>query len=214
MRVLTPAIFLLLLTFGQLPVFCQHRDPLEYIRILESADRVRKLQVDRVIESLRVQPGQKIADVGSGSGLFTRPLARQVGDDGIVYAVDIDESLLRHIEVSAQSQNLSNIKTVPAGELDPKIPEKVDLILICDTLHQIDNPDIYLRGLTRYLAPSGRVAVIDYEKNWPERFESVKYSTSQLNQWMKAAGYRLKERFEFLDDNFFVVYEYTNPTGN
>ena len=68
----------------------QRRDPLEYIRILESAERVRKLQVDRVISTLDVQPGQKIADLGAGSGLFTRPLARDVGPAGVVYAIDID----------------------------------------------------------------------------------------------------------------------------
>jgi ubiquinone/menaquinone biosynthesis C-methylase UbiE len=187
-------------------VLSQHRDPLEYIQILESADRVRKLQVDRVIQSLQLKSGQKVADVGSGSGLFTRPLAREVGPDGTVYAVDIDKSLLDHIQITAENQNLTNIKTVPAGELDPKIPEKVDLVFICDTLHHIDTPENYIRGLRKYLTSTGRVAVIDYEKNWPDRFESVKYSTQELDQWMKASGYRLVEKFDYLDDNFFVIY--------
>jgi 2-polyprenyl-3-methyl-5-hydroxy-6-metoxy-1,4-benzoquinol methylase len=93
-----------------------------------------------------------------------------------------------------------------ASALDPRIPEKVDLVLICDTLHHIENPDIYLRGLVQYLSPNARVAVIDYEKNWPERFQSVKYTTQDLDQWMKDAGLELTEEFDFLDDNFFVVY--------
>ncbi len=191
----------------------QRRDPLEYIRILESAERVRKLQVDRVISTLDVQPGQKIADLGAGSGLFTRPLARDVGTAGVVYAIDIDRDLLEHIEETAREQNLPNISTVLASEFDPRIPEKVDLVLICDTLHQIENADRYLRDLTRYLKASARVAVIDYSKNWPRRFESSKYSVQDLDAWMQAAGLHKTESYDFLDDNFFVVYRY-DPSGS
>lgn len=186
----------------------QRRDPLEYIRILESAERVRKLQVNRVIEALEVKPGQKVADLGAGSGLFTRPLARQVGPDGKVYAIDIDPELLAHIEETALEQNLSNIETVLASEYDPRIPEKVDLVLIIDTLHHISNPASYLDDLGRYLKLSGRVAVIDYSENWPERFETSRYSVSELDDWMRAAGYRKVENHDFLDDNFFVVYRF------
>ena len=213
MRFLTPGVLIIVFGLGNLTGLCQRRDPLEYIQILESAERVRKLQVDRVIRSLRIKPGQIIADLGSGSGLFTRPLARQVGPEGVVYAVDIDQDLLSHIEESARSQNLSNIKAVPASEYDPRIPEKVDLVLLCDTLHQIKNPDVYIRDLTRYMKLSGRVAIIDYEKNWPDRFETVKYTTKDLDRWMKVAGYNLTEKFEYLDNNFFVIYQYS-PENN
>ncbi len=189
----------------------QRRDPLEYVRILESAERVRKLQVDRVIDALNVQPGQKVADLGAGSGLFTRPLARSVGSSGIVYAVDIDRDLLEHINETALEQNLPNISTVLASEFDPRIPEKVDLVLICDTLHQIKNADIYLRNLTRYLKSSARIAVIDYSNNWPQRFESSKYTVQALDGWMRGAGLHKAQSFDFLDDNFFVVYQYDPP---
>lgn len=189
----------------------QRRDPLEYIRILESAERVRKLQIDRVISALDIQPGQRVADLGAGSGLFTRPLARRVGATGIVYAVDIDRDLLEHIEETALEQDLPNILTVLASEFDPRIPEKVDLVLICDTLHQIKNADVYLRDLTRYLKVSARVAVIDYSNEWPKRFEASKYTVGQLDGWMTAAGLRKSESYDFLDDNFFIVYRYDPP---
>lgn len=189
-------------------LFGQHRDPLEYIRILESAERVKKLQVDRVVAELDIQPGQKIADLGAGSGLFTRPLARQVGPEGVVYAIDIDKDLLGHIEEVAREQNLQNIRTVLASEYDPRIPEKVDLILICDTLHQIKNKDTYLRDLTRYLRHSARVAIVDYGTEWPKRFEASRFSVDELNEWMQSAGFSLDERYYFLDDNFFVIYRF------
>gem|GEM_PF-318989 len=208
MRVLA-ALFLSLAVGG--PVLAQRRDPLEYIRILESAERVRKLQVDRVIEVLEIEPGTRVADLGSGSGLFTRPLARAVGSTGMVYAVDIDRDLLAHVEETAREENLTNIRTVLAGEFDPRLPEPVDLVLICDTLHEIRRRPEYLRGLTRYLRPGARVAVIDYLEPWPDRLAEMKFTVSELDDWMAAAGLSREREFRFLGDNFFIIYRFGPP---
>jgi ubiquinone/menaquinone biosynthesis C-methylase UbiE len=200
-------LFCLLVVLGSFG-FSQRRDPLEYVLILESAERVKMLQVDRVIQALNIEPGQRIADLGAGSGLFSRPLADLVGPDGVVYAIDIDSDLLEHVNETALEKNLTNIQTVLASEQDPRIPDGVDLVLICDTLHQIEDPSVYLRGLTNYLRPSARIAVIDYENNWPRRFESAKYTVDELDKWMSEAGLQREEKFDFLDDNFFVTYRY------
>ncbi len=202
-----PIVSLALLSLGW-QTASQRRDPLEYIRIMESANRVRKLQVERVVQALDVKPGEVVADLGAGSGLFTRPLARKVGPDGLVYAIDIDRALLDHVEETAHEQNLPNIRTVLASEYDPRIPEKVDLVLICDTLHQIKDPGAYLKDLTRYLKDSARVAVIDYEKNWPSRLNSGKFTVKQLDGWMRSAGCQRDHVFSFLKDNFFIVYRF------
>lgn len=200
-------LYCLLVVLGSF-VLSQRRDPLEYILILESAERVKMLQVERVIEALNIEPGQHIADLGAGSGLFSRPLASLVGPDGVVYAIDIDSDLLEHINETALEKNLANIQTVLASELDPRIPDGVDLVLICDTLHQIEDPSVYVRGLTHYLRPSARIAVIDYENNWPRRLESAQYTLDDLDKWMTDAGLRREEKFDFLEDNFFVIYRY------
>ena len=205
-------LFCLLVVLGSF-VLSQRRDPLEYILILESAERVKMLQVDRVIQALNIEPGQRIADLGAGSGLFSRPLASQVGPDGVVYAIDIDSDLLEHVNETALEKNLTNIQTVLASEQDPRIPDGVDLVLICDTLHQIEDPSVYLRGLTNYLRPSARIAVIDYENNWPRRFESAKYTLDDLDKWMMDAGLKREEQFDFLEDNFFVIYRYLPESG-
>ena len=106
------------------------------------------------------------------------------------------------------TSNLTNIRTVLANQYDPKIPEKVDLVLICDTLHQIDSPGVYLSHLANYLVDGGRVAIIDYEKNWPQRFAERKYTILDLDAWMVSAGYKLDTKFDFLVDNFFVIYRF------
>jgi arsenite methyltransferase len=185
----------------------QQRSPEEYIKLLESERRIEGLQVARVIEALNLKLGQRVCDLGAGSGLFTRPLARVVGPTGVVYAVDIDPALLKHVEKTAQEQKLANIKTVLAAGDDPKIPEPVDLIAIIDTLHHIPNQPTYLKNLRRYLKPQGRIAVIDFSKTWPAGHEQMIYKLEDLNGWMQAAGLQLVTQHYFLDNDFFVVYQ-------
>jgi ubiquinone/menaquinone biosynthesis C-methylase UbiE len=186
----------------------QRRDPLEYIRILESAERVKKLKVDQVIAALDLDEGERVADLGAGSGLFTRPMAREVGPAGTVFAIDISKEMLSHVSETAVELKLFNIQTVLASELDPQIPEPVDLVLICDTLHQIREPGPYLQNLTHYIRPSGRVAVIDYQNHWPSRLENLRFDLKDLDRWMSAAGFIKEEQHFFLEDNFFVIYRY------
>jgi ubiquinone/menaquinone biosynthesis C-methylase UbiE len=148
----------------------------------------------------------RVADIGSGSGLFTRPLARAVAPGGVVYAVDIDEGLLKIVARSASEQNLKNIRTVHATASDPRLPEPVDLAFICDTLHHIEGPASYLKTLRKYLEPGGRVAVIDFGEQWPQGHEQFKYTTAQLDEWMKEAGFSRTAEHGFLDNSFFVIY--------
>ena len=185
----------------------QRPDAESYIKLLESERRVENLQIDRVIETLKISPGQRIADIGAGSGLFTRPIAQKIGDKGAVYAIDIDPDLLKHIEKTSQEMKLANVHTVLAAEDDPKIPQLVDLIIIIDTLHHINNRDVYLKKLRRYLRPSGRIAIIDFSESWPPGHEQMKYSLEQLEGWMKAASFSRAEKHDFLNNNFFVIYK-------
>ena len=182
------------------------RSPEEYIKLLESERRIGSLQVDKVVEALKIKSGDRVCDLGSGSGLFTRPLARKADSKGVVYAVDIDSELLKYVERTAQEQKLTNIKPILASETDPKLPEAVDLITIFDTLHHVGNQAGYLKGLKKYLKPGGRVAVIDFSHDWPAGHEKMIYSVSDLDGWMTAAGFKRVEQYDFLESSFFVVY--------
>jgi len=161
-------------------------------------------QVDRIIETLNLSPGQVVADLGAGDGIFTRPLARKVGHAGVVYAIEIKQRLLKKIEEKAREQGLQNIRPVLAAEDDPKLPEPVDLILIVDTLHHISNRETYLKNLRRYLKPSGRVAIIDFSDSWPWFHGKMKYSLAELEVWMKAAGFAQVEKHDFVKKTSFI----------
>lgn len=182
------------------------RDAEEYIKLLETERRIEGLQIERVVESLSLKPGMKVADIGSGSGLFTRPMAKKVTPRGKIYAVDVDPKLLEHVAKTSAAAGLTNVITVSGEFADPKIPEPVELITIIDTLHHIDRPQDYVKGLRKYLRKNGQVAIIDFSKNWPAGHESMAYRLSDLDGWMTAAGFRRATQFDFLEGNFFVVY--------
>jgi ubiquinone/menaquinone biosynthesis C-methylase UbiE len=177
------------------------------ILLMESGDRVAGLQIDRVLEVLDVGEGMLIADIGAGTGVFARPMARAAAPTGVVYAADVNRELLRHIDRTARARGIENIRTVVAAERDPLLPEPVDLIFLCDTLHHIGSEEEYVKTLRRYLRPGGRVAVIDFrEDESPHLRPSMRYSLGELDGWMEEAGYEPDGRHDFVDENFFAVY--------
>jgi ubiquinone/menaquinone biosynthesis C-methylase UbiE len=189
----------------------QQRDPKQYQQILESPDRLAALQVERVVEALGLRPGMRVADLGAGTGVFTVPLARAVGAAGKVYAIDIDTGLLAIVADKAKSEGLGNVETTVAGPTDPRLPEPVDLVFLCDTLHHLPNQGSYVRQFAKLLRPGGRVVVIEFaEGHWPEGHEEFAITPAQVDGWMQAAGFRRTARHAFLETNFFHVYE---PAG-
>ncbi|MFZ4629721.1 MAG: class I SAM-dependent methyltransferase [Blastocatellia bacterium] len=189
------------------PAAPRQRTAEEYLQLLETERRVSELQVDQVIASLGIREGMRVADLGSGSGLFTRPLAKQVGASGVVYAVDVDEKLLAHVAKTASERGLTNVRPILADANDAQLPEPVDLIAIIDTLHHIPAPSEYVKGLRKYLRKGGRVAIIDFSKDWPAGHESMVYQLTDLEKWMKAAKFKRVQSFDFLQNNFFVLFQ-------
>ncbi|MBI4482038.1 MAG: methyltransferase domain-containing protein [Acidobacteria bacterium] len=184
------------------------RPPKEWIERLERPDRVAKLETERVVSALKVKNGDVVADIGAGSGLFSRPLARAVGPAGKVYAVDINQELLDYTAQRARQEKITNIQTVLGEPVDPKLPPGgVDLIFICDVLHHIEHRQAYLSKLPRYLKPGGRLVILDFAQNWPEGHEEMRFEVADVEAWVKSAGFRRVQAFDFPKDAFFHIYE-------
>jgi len=177
-----------------------------YILMLESSGRVEDLQIDRVIDILGIEPGTTVADIGAGTGVFTRPFAVALNGQGVVYAVDVNDELLEHIERTAREAGLDTVRVVRAAADDPRLPGPVDVIFICDSLHHIDDRDTYVETLRRYLRPGGRLAIIDFDGNFPHIDPSMQYSTEELDGWLSQAGYEPEASYDFIPENFFRIY--------
>jgi len=118
-----------------------------------------------VLSVLGVAGGQRIADLGAGTGYFTRHLAWRVGELGKVYAIDTNPTMLRYIEEQNERFQLSNVETILAEPNDPKLPDgELDLILVVNTWHHIKDRGPYLKRLAAGLGLGGRVAIVDFQK--------------------------------------------------
>src|SRR5262245_57634918 len=122
-------------------------------------------QRDRVIESLEIRPGDRVADIGSGGGYFVFALANAVGTNGRVYAVDIDQAMIDLVAQQAKKEGVGNIEVILAKPDDPLLPSSgVDLIFTSNTYHHIENRVNYLSSLRKYLRPNGRIAIIEFDR--------------------------------------------------
>jgi arsenite methyltransferase len=174
----------------------------------EGNDRDTWQQPGRVIQSLRILPGEIVADLGSGSGYFIRRLAAAVGPLGKIYAVDIDEAMNRALKERLKEEGIRNVKVILARPDDPLLPPQgVDLIFTSNAYHHLESRVSYFANLRKYLSPDGRVAIIDFDRRsrlaglWGHDTPK-EVIISELQQ----AGYRLKEDFDYLDRQSFLVF--------
>jgi cyclopropane fatty-acyl-phospholipid synthase-like methyltransferase len=110
------------------------------LSIFDSPGRDERLQIDRVMNILGISSGKAVADIGAGSGWFTVRAARRVGDNGAVYAVDINPEAIHYIESRAKKENLHNVKPILGKPDDPLLPAKVDAVLLLKTYHEVAQP--------------------------------------------------------------------------
>src|SRR5574341_1479130 len=114
-------------------------------------------QPEKVIATLRIRPGDRVADLGAGGGYFTFHLGQAAGATGKVYAIDIDKEMIDLISERAKKESVNNIETILAKTDDPLLPNTgVDLIFTANTYHHIDNRVSYFSNLQKYLRPGGR----------------------------------------------------------
>ncbi|MEO8051082.1 MAG: methyltransferase domain-containing protein [Acidobacteriota bacterium] len=168
----------------------------EWVNTLEGPQRVATQKIDTVLSKLSLKPGMVVADIGAGSGVFSRPLAKAVAPAGKVYAVDIQQDLLDHIDQRDKEENIDNIQTVLGEYDDPKLPARnVDLAFINDVLHHIQHRAAYLKALGTYMQPSGRIAIIEMDKNdlkTPHRNQpELLVSREEILEWMSNAGFKM-----------------------
>jgi arsenite methyltransferase len=166
-------------------------------------------QPERVISALGIRSGDRVADLGSGSGYFTLRLARAVGPDGKVYAVDVDEEMNEYLRQRVAQEGVANVEVILGRFEDPLLPDGgVDLVLVVDTYHHLNDRPAYFRNLRRDLAPGGRVAVIDFDgrKGWFVRLIGHITPREELVREMAEAGYDVAEEFDFIDRQLFVIF--------
>ena len=180
-----------------------------YIGHMERDERTERMNIPKILSTLNIQKGDYVADIGAGSGLFSRKFSSIVTPAGKVFSIDINKELLKHIEKINMEKKITNIITITAGENDPKITEPVNFIFMCDTLHYIDKQESYVKTLSKHLRAHGRIAVISFYQNWPPM--SNKFDEKKLTEWMSNAGLKLTGYHnDFIQDEYLAIYQKEN----
>lgn len=135
---------------------------------LERPEREQEEKPALVMEALKIKPGEAVADLGAGTGYYTRRMAAKVGPKGTVYAVDIQPEMLDILTNKMAELNFHNVKPVLGTITDPKLPPaSVDLILMVDVYHEFDHPYEMTTGMVKALKPGGRLVFVEFRGEDP-----------------------------------------------
>jgi predicted methyltransferase len=186
-------------------------DPKKFVANFETEGREAFKFRKEIVAACRLKPGMNVADVGAGTGLFTRLFAREVSPGGTVYATDIADNFLRHIETTCKEERIKNVKTVRSKTDTSELPpHSVDVIYLCDVYHHFEFPQKTLATLYEALKPHGRLIVVDYRREQgksPEWiFKHVRAGQETVTREIEAAGFKLQREEKFLQENYMVEF--------
>lgn len=126
------------------------------------AAREQWQKVDEILAAMDVRPGTTVADVGAGDGFFTSRLARAVGPEGRVFAVDIDDGALGRLRKRLEAEGLRNVYIIKGTPTDPRLPDRgLDAALIVNAYHEMPQHQLMLLALRQALKPAGRLVMVE-----------------------------------------------------
>ena len=164
-------------------------------------EREEEERASESFQQLKLAPGMTICDLGCGNGYWTLPMARDVGPDGRVLAVDIQREMLQKLRERSARVKVNNIEPILGKVDDPNLPVgEVDLLLMVDVYHEFSHPESMLWGIRRSLNPTGVVALLEYREEDP----SVpikplhKMSKTQIMKEYKQNGFKLVREYNKL----------------
>ena len=172
--------------------------------------RQREEDCRMLLEALEIEKGQTVCDLGCGNGFYTLEIARQVGPEGTVYAVDVQPEMLRMLAVRAGAEKLTNIRPVLGTAIDPRLPAgKVDLVLCVDVYHEFSHPEPMLARIRESLTPDGRLVLAEFRGEDPAvPIKPLhKMTKAQARAELEPAGFALAREFDRLPWQHLLFFE-------
>ena len=146
---------------------------------------------DLILSEATVQPGQVVADIGCGTGFFTIPLAKYVGETGKVFAIDTSLAMIK--ELRKRTKHLKQVKPIHSHENRfPLAAESIDFVLLVNMVHELENWKLFFKEVRRVLKRGGRVCVVDFKKKKMDMGPPLKVRLTQarLKEMLRLSGYR------------------------
>ena len=192
-------------------------DVQKYAKTFEGESREVFAKRKEIVAACKLKPGMVVADVGAGTGLFTRLFAPAVGPTGKVIAVDISEKFLEHVQKTSRAAGLHNVTPVLCNQDSVDLPaNSVDVVFVCDTYHHFEFPQRTLASISKALRPGGRLIVVDFiripgkSREWT--LKHVRAGQDVVEKEITAAGFRKTDEVKnLLKENYFVTF--TKPAA-
>jgi arsenite methyltransferase len=165
---------------------------------------------DRLLDYLLLKEGETVADVGAGTGYFSMLFARKVGKSGTVYALDVDDNMVKLIEKRARKEGFANVRATLAPFESPGIAKGLaDLVFICDTYLFFENRVEYMKRVREVLKRGGRLAIVSFNGNAeipgaPPRHKMI--PKEQAISEIRSAGFTLEADILFLPYQDFLLF--------
>jgi ubiquinone/menaquinone biosynthesis C-methylase UbiE len=179
------------------------------VKMFESAERDAWQKPDEVVKHLQLRPGDVVADIGAGTGYFTRRFAAAVGPSGKAMGLDIESTMVTYMNDDAQKRGLTNLSARQVPPNDPQLaPQSVDVIFICDTYHHMQDRVAYARRLAQALKPGGRIVIVDFQKRPLPLGPPLewKLAPETVTEEFRQAGFQLTRSVEFLSYQYFLEF--------
>ena len=177
---------------------------------LERPEREKQERPDLLLPALKLKKGETVADIGAGSGYYTRRLAALVGEKGLVYAVDIQPEMLELLTNKMAELKIHNVKPVLGQLTDPRLPPgSVDLALMVDVYHEFDHPYEMAQALCRALRPGGRLVFVEFrgeDKSVPIK-PVHKMTEAQVRKEMAVQPLEWVETIETLPWQHIIIFK-------
>ncbi|HEX6162104.1 MAG TPA: methyltransferase domain-containing protein [Vicinamibacterales bacterium] len=175
---------------------------------LERAEREDEEAPSKAIDALDLEPGMVVADIGAGSGYYASRIAKRVGPTGRVYATDIQPGMIDILERRIKNEGLTNVTAILGGADDPRLPPaSIDLAIMVDVYHELQQPQLFLQRLKPVFKPGGRLVLLEFRKEDPKVpiLEVHKMSVAEVRQEMEAEGFVIDKVIDVLPWQHIIV---------
>ena len=182
------------------------------VKQFEGESREISQKRKEIVEACQLKPGLDVADIGAGTGLFTRLFAKQVQPEGTVLAVDISDKFIEHILKTSKEQGLKNVKCIVCAQDSTNLPpNSVDLAFICDVYHHLEFPYKTMATVHKALRPGGRLVVVDFKKipgvtkQWI--MGHVRCDQKETTEEIVKAGFELVDTVDIMEEQFVLRFK-------
>ena len=165
----------------------------------------------QIVQELDLKPGMSIAEVGAGTGLFSKLFSPVVGGTGKVYAEDISDVFITNIQQNAKQQGLHNLVGIVGTDKDARLPaNSLDRVFVCDTYHHFEYPQTMLASIRKAMKADGQLIVVDFIKDPTQSsawvMQHVRADKAAVIKEIQSAGFTLLREAAFLHDNYIIVF--------